>query len=97
MAHRWFNLSAFCIIQTFSVLFKRGNDKSDTALNNTLETISELTMTENAQNGAGGASNGDQQAAIAEYAKQRQNLKALLAKRKQHDRQLVGCIRLPQN
>ncbi|KAI6093826.1 NuA4-domain-containing protein [Hypoxylon rubiginosum] len=45
-------------------------------------------MTENAQNGAGGASNGDQQAAIAEYAKQRQNLKALLAKRKQHDRQL---------
>ncbi|KAI1768247.1 NuA4-domain-containing protein [Hypoxylon sp. FL1150] len=45
-------------------------------------------MTENTQPGAGGGSNGDQQAAIAEYTKQRQNLKALLAKRKQHDRQL---------
>ncbi|KAI4868510.1 NuA4-domain-containing protein [Hypoxylon rubiginosum] len=45
-------------------------------------------MTENAQPGGGG-SNGDQQAAVAEYTKQRQNLKGLLAKRKQHDRQLA--------
>ncbi|KAI1404664.1 NuA4-domain-containing protein [Hypoxylon fuscum] len=46
-------------------------------------------MTENSQPGAGGAANGDQQAGLAEYNKQRQNLKALLAKRKQQDRQLA--------
>lgn len=50
-------------------------------------------MTENSQPGAGGAANGDQQAGLAEYNKQRQNLKALLAKRKQQDRQLVSHIR----
>ncbi|XXG94679.1 hypothetical protein Hte_000936 [Hypoxylon texense] len=56
-------------------------------------------MTENAQPGAGGGSNGDQQVAVAEYTKQRQNLKALLAKRKQHDRQLSidGQAQLEQN
>ncbi|KAI2629713.1 NuA4-domain-containing protein [Hypoxylon sp. NC1633] len=46
-------------------------------------------MTENVQPGAGGAANGDRQAALTEYNKQRQNLKELLAKRKQQDRQLA--------
>ncbi|KAI1208790.1 NuA4-domain-containing protein [Annulohypoxylon truncatum] len=46
-------------------------------------------MTENTQPGGGAAANGDRQAALAEYNKQRQNLKELLAKRKQQDRQLA--------
>ncbi|KAI1382211.1 NuA4-domain-containing protein [Hypoxylon crocopeplum] len=46
-------------------------------------------MTENAQPNAGGAANGDRQAALAEYSKQRQTLKELLSKRKQQDRQLA--------
>ncbi|KAI0176309.1 NuA4-domain-containing protein [Hypoxylon sp. FL1284] len=45
-------------------------------------------MAENAQSSTGRGANGDQQAAIAEYTKQRQTLKALLAKRKQHENQL---------
>ncbi|KAI1107781.1 NuA4-domain-containing protein [Jackrogersella minutella] len=47
-------------------------------------------MTENAQPGASTATNGDRQAALAEYNKQRQNLKELIAKRKQQDRQLAA-------
>ncbi|OTA64568.1 NuA4-domain-containing protein [Hypoxylon sp. EC38] len=46
-------------------------------------------MSENAQPSNGGAANGDRQAALTEYNKQRQNLKELLAKRKQQDRQLA--------
>ncbi|KAI2784823.1 NuA4-domain-containing protein [Daldinia loculata] len=46
-------------------------------------------MTENVQPGTGGAVNGDRQAALAEYNKQRQNLKELLGKRKQQERQLA--------
>ncbi|KAI1455699.1 NuA4-domain-containing protein [Annulohypoxylon moriforme] len=46
-------------------------------------------MTENTQPGGGTAANGDRQAALAEYNKQRQNLKELLGKRKQQDRQLA--------
>ncbi|KAF3056318.1 Chromatin modification-related protein eaf6 [Daldinia childiae] len=45
-------------------------------------------MTENVQPGTGGAATGDRQAAVAEYNKQRQNLKELLGKRKQQERQL---------
>ncbi|KAI0383803.1 NuA4-domain-containing protein [Hypomontagnella monticulosa] len=44
-------------------------------------------MTEPTQTGA--AANGDRQAALAEYNKQRQNLRDLLAKRKQNERQLA--------
>ncbi|KAI2467740.1 NuA4-domain-containing protein [Annulohypoxylon bovei var. microspora] len=46
-------------------------------------------MTENAQPVGGAAANGDRQVALAEYNKQRQNLKELLTKRKQQDRQLA--------
>ncbi|XDG06579.1 hypothetical protein ABKA04_006194 [Annulohypoxylon sp. FPYF3050] len=46
-------------------------------------------MTENTQSGGGNTANGDRQAALLEYNKQRQNLKELLAKRKQQDRQLA--------
>ncbi|KAI1143459.1 NuA4-domain-containing protein [Hypoxylon sp. FL0543] len=46
-------------------------------------------MTENAQPSTGAAVNGDRQAALTEYNKQRQTLKELLAKRKQQDRQLA--------
>ncbi|KAI8965947.1 NuA4-domain-containing protein [Daldinia sp. FL1419] len=46
-------------------------------------------MTENVQPGASGAANGDRQAGLSEYTKQRQNLKELLGKRKQQERQLA--------
>ncbi|KAI0889937.1 NuA4-domain-containing protein [Annulohypoxylon maeteangense] len=46
-------------------------------------------MTENTQPGGGATANGDRPAALAEYNKQRQNLKELLTKRKQQDRQLA--------
>ncbi|KAI1416051.1 NuA4-domain-containing protein [Hypoxylon sp. FL1857] len=46
-------------------------------------------MTENVQPSTGGVANGERQAALTEYNKQRQNLKELLAKRKQQDRQLA--------
>lgn len=49
-------------------------------------------MTENTQPGGGNTANGDRQAALLEYNKQRQNLKELLAKRKQQDRQLVNRV-----
>ncbi|KAI1482727.1 NuA4-domain-containing protein [Daldinia eschscholtzii] len=46
-------------------------------------------MTENVQPGTGGAANGDRQTTLTEYTKQRQNLKELLGKRKQQERQLA--------
>ncbi|KAL7629313.1 hypothetical protein AAE478_000833 [Parahypoxylon ruwenzoriense] len=45
-------------------------------------------MTENIQPGTAIGANGDRQAALAEYNKQRQTVKELLAKRKQQERQL---------
>lgn len=47
-------------------------------------------MTDNAQPGA--AANGDRQAGLTEYNKQRQNLRELMVKRKQTERQLVSHL-----